>query len=268
MPDIVLPESDTTTHSWSTSHGQYVTGIFAAASNNGIGISGAIGTHVRLIYHKVQNVDDIVAAIGKMAARGVAVVNMSLGVNQPCVTVDSSSYGKCQVPIANNGAIAAAITKAMHDSNVTFVISAGNNDMSVPRVAAQNDGLIVVGAMNEAGRRASYTNYGSGVSIFAPDFGVWGLTFDDYTSESPATSFTTPLVAGGAAWAALYLTAHGVKYTPKDVKSLLLKSIQPQSQLSGYAEVAGSLDYLNLAQRLQTFVLNPKLLNKKRRKTE
>jgi subtilisin family serine protease len=269
MDSVLLPESDSTTRHASESHGQYVTGILAARSNNGVGISGAIGTHARVFYKQIHSVDDVVSDINMLSARGVAVINMSLGLNKPCNNSHAEfDSDKCQVPIATNSQISDAIKNAIHKYNTVFVISAGNEGNKLPRLSAMDDGLIVVGAMDEAHGVATYSNFGPGVSVFGPDFGVWGLTFNGYDHFLAATSFTTPLVTAAAAWSVLYLNAHGAKYTVKDIKSLILKSAHSQPRLADKAEAAGSLDYYSLATALQTFVARPKLLNKRRKKTE
>ncbi len=251
--DVLLPESDINSSSPGETHGQYVTGILAARAYNDVGIRGAIGIKARVIYRQVRSVDDIIYSINKLVARGVAVINMSLGLDAPCATLHIDQE-KCQEPIALNSRVATAIQTALRGSNTVVVISAGNDHQLISPFATEKDGLIIVGAMNEQGRVAGYSNYGPGVSIYAPDFGVWGLTSKGYVSRQPATSFTTPLVSAAAAWAALYLRAHNVKYTARDIKSLILTSARPQPKLTDKSEVPGSLDYLNLARALQTFV--------------
>ncbi len=253
LSGVILPESETTSNDRFETHGQYVTGVLAARGDNGVGIRGAISSHVKILYLQVHSADDIAFALQKLAARGASVVNISLGLNAHCAHSTANDH-KCQEPVMEIRRVAQAARKVMRDSNMMIVTSAGNDNIYISPLGIESDGLIVVGAMNSNGRVASYSNYGPGVSLYAPDFGVWGLTHSGYTLNEPATSFTTPIVSGAVAWAALYLKAHGVKYSTQELKNLILLSLRSQPGLSGKAEVGGSLDLLNLAQRLKSYV--------------
>ncbi|MEU9136962.1 S8 family peptidase [Streptomyces sp. NPDC048404] len=93
-------------------------------------------------------------------------------------------------------------------SGVTYSIAAGNSgalasNYSPARVAE----ALTVGATTSGDARASYSNYGSRVDLFAPGSGItaaWN-TSDSATYTGNGTSFAAPHVAGAAA---LYLTAH------------------------------------------------------------
>ncbi|WP_328663748.1 S8 family peptidase [Streptomyces sp. NBC_00328] len=93
-------------------------------------------------------------------------------------------------------------------SGVTYSIAAGNSgalasNYSPARVAE----ALTVGATTSSDARASYSNYGSRVDLFAPGSGItaaWN-TSDSATYTGNGTSFAAPHVSGAAA---LYLTAH------------------------------------------------------------
>ncbi|ROQ81200.1 subtilisin family serine protease [Streptomyces sp. CEV 2-1] len=93
-------------------------------------------------------------------------------------------------------------------SGVTYSIAAGNSgalasNYSPARVAA----AITVGATTRTDARASYSNYGSAVDIFAPGSGItagWNSS-DSATYTGDGTSFAAPHVSGAAA---VYLTNH------------------------------------------------------------
>ncbi|MCF3131960.1 S8 family peptidase [Streptomyces olivochromogenes] len=93
-------------------------------------------------------------------------------------------------------------------SGVTYSIAAGNSGAlasaySPARVAT----AITVGATTSSDARASYSNYGSRVDLFAPGSGItaaWNSS-DTATYTGNGTSFAAPHVSGAAA---LYLTAH------------------------------------------------------------
>ncbi len=120
--------------------------------------------------------------------RSPAVANMSLG-----------------------GSVSSALDTAVSNSinsGVTYAIAGGNSNAdactsSPARVAA----AITVGATTNTDARASYSNYGSCLDIFAPGSNItsaWN-TSDSATNTISGTSMATPHVAGVAA---LYLQSN------------------------------------------------------------
>ena len=105
-------------------------------------------------------------------------------------------------------------------SGVTYAVAAGNSSAnassySPARVAA----AITVGATTSTDARASYSNYGSVLDIFAPGSSItagWH-TSDSATNTISGTSMATPHVAGAAA---VYLANH-TSSTPAQVASAL-----------------------------------------------
>ncbi|MFE4698536.1 S8 family peptidase [Streptomyces sp. NPDC056738] len=93
-------------------------------------------------------------------------------------------------------------------SGVTYSIAAGNSGALASNYSpARVTEALTVGATTNADARASYSNYGSRVDLFAPGSGItaaWN-TSDSATYTGNGTSFAAPHVTGAAA---LYLTAH------------------------------------------------------------
>ena len=150
----------------------------------------------------------VIAGVDWVAASALrpAVANMSLGGG-------ASS--------AVNAAVAGAVSKG-----VVMVVAAGNNNRNACQFSpASEPSAITVGATTSSDSRASYSNYGSCVDIFAPGSSItsaWNTASNAINTIS-GTSMASPHVAGVAA---LALQANpGV--TPQVVASILSANATP-----------------------------------------
>lgn len=132
---------------------------------------------------------------------GPSVANMSLG-GGASTTLDT--------------AVANSIT-----SGVTYAVAAGNSSANASSYSpARVASAITVGATTNTDAKASYSNYGSVLDIFAPGSSItagW-YTSDTATNTISGTSMATPHVAGAAA---VYLAGH-TSATPATVASALV----------------------------------------------
>jgi subtilisin family serine protease len=98
-----------------------------------------------------------------------------------------------------DSAVAGAVAKG-----VTVVVAAGNSNLDACTSSpAREPSAITVGATTSADARASYSNYGACVDIFAPGSSItsaWNSTPDSYYTIS-GTSMASPHVTGAAALA-------------------------------------------------------------------
>ncbi|HEX5569490.1 MAG TPA: S8 family peptidase [Streptomyces sp.] len=130
-----------------------------------------------------------------------AVANMSLG-------------GSASTALDN--AVANSIA-----SGVTYAVAAGNSSANASSFSpARVPSAITVGATTSTDARASYSNYGSILDLFAPGSSItaaWHTT-DTATNTISGTSMASPHVAGAAA---VYLAGH-TSATPAGVSSALV----------------------------------------------
>ncbi|MFH9657604.1 S8 family peptidase [Streptomyces sp. NPDC017248] len=106
-------------------------------------------------------------------------------------------------------------------SGVTYAVAAGNSNANASSYSpARVTEAITVGATTNTDARASYSNYGSVVDVFAPGSSItagWN-TGDTATNTISGTSMATPHVAGAAA---VYLAGHP-SATPAQVATALV----------------------------------------------
>ena len=191
-------------------HGTHVSGIIAAAKNNGIGGYG-ISPNVKIlpvdVFDGQEGATDASIAEGILYAveKGAKVINMSLG-------------GPGTTPLMEE-AVQTAIKKG-----VIIVAAAGNESTDALSYPAAYEGVISVGSINEDKQLSSYSNYGPSVDVVAPGENVYSTLYDKgkkstFMSAS-GTSMASPVVAGVAG---LLLTKYP-KLTPAQVEYVLEKT--------------------------------------------
>jgi cell wall-associated protease len=144
-------------------HGTHVAGIIAA-NRNSMGIVGAADPRIKIMPLKVMNsqvngfvyngkvITDVIADAMTFAIKnGAEVINLSLG------------WPK----LIDLAKVKAAFDLA-EKNNVIVIAAAGNNNKDLPTFPCSYENVICVGAINNRGELAEFTNYGSKVDIVAP----------------------------------------------------------------------------------------------------
>ncbi|GHG95836.1 S8 family peptidase [Streptomyces lanatus] len=182
-------------------HGTHVAGTVAGNAYGVAKKAKVVG--VRVLNNSGSGTTaQVVAGIDWVAQNAVkpAVANMSLG-----------GGADTALDTAVRNAIA---------SGVTFAVAAGNESTNAStRSPARVTEAITVGATTSTDAKASYSNYGSVLDLFAPGSSItsaWN-SGDSATNTISGTSMATPHVAGAAA---LYLADHPTS-TPAQVSSAL-----------------------------------------------
>lgn len=167
-------------------HGTHVAGTVGGAT-------WGVAKNTQLVAVRVLNCQGsgtnagVIAGVDWVTANHIkpAVANMSLG-------------GGASSTLDN--AVAAAVS-----AGVTFVVAAGNSNANACNYSpARTPTAITVGATTSSDARASYSNFGSCLDIFAPGSAITSAWYTSNTATSTisGTSMAAPHVAGAAA---LYL---------------------------------------------------------------
>jgi serine protease len=217
-------------------HGTHVAGTIAQSTNNGYGVAG-IAYEAALMPLKVLSaggggtVADIAESIRFAADHGADVINMSLG-----------GGGESSV-------MREAIDYA-HKKGVVIIAAAGNAARNAAEYPGRYPHVMAVAALDAAGQKAPYSNFGAGVNISAPGGsttngeagGILQNTINPQTKEPvfaafQGTSMASPHVAGVAA----LVKATNIK-DPDEVMAVLTQSARKVEgdELNHYG--AGKLD--------------------------
>lgn len=128
-----------------------------------------------------SNLSDIIRAIYYAADHGANVISMSFSLGQP------------------SPGLQAAIQYAL-GKNLILIASSGNDGLKTLVYPASYGGVQGIGSTSNSDIRSTFSNYGSGVVMFAaPGEGVVTTYPGSSYAAGWGTSFSTPMVAGAAA---------------------------------------------------------------------
>jgi thermitase len=177
--------SGTTTSADDHGHGTHVAGIIGARSGNGIGVA-SVAPEVKILGIKVLNssgsgtLGSVIAGLFAARAAGARLVNISFG------TPTRSSV------------METAISQLVADGMI-LVAAAGNENTDVPLYPAGLNGVIAVGAVDSADKRASFSSGGAQVKIAAPGVDMISLSRNGGYTIGSGTSQAAPVVTGAIA---------------------------------------------------------------------
>jgi subtilisin family serine protease len=190
--------------------------VAADCNGHGTHVAGTIGgtnygvaKRVRLVAVRVLDCEGegtlsgVIAGVNWVTSHAArpAVANMSLGG-------------------AHSASLDAAVQRSIN-AGVTYAVAAGNENTSAASESpADLPAAITVGATDRTDRRASFSNYGKAVDLFAPGVNIRSSypSSDTGLAVASGTSMASPHVAGAAA---LVLDANP-GWTPAQVRDYLV----------------------------------------------
>jgi len=184
-------------------HGTAVAGVFGAITNNGIGVAGITWSNpiMPLVVVDSNNYaaySNIAAAIEYAADHGAKVISVSIGGTTP------------------SSALQAAVDYAWN-AGAIVVAAAMNNSSSTPNYPAACTNVVAVAATDETDNLASFSNFGSWITVSAPGNNIETTTLGGGYGMWWGTSLATPVVSGVAALA----LAANPSLTPQALVTLL-----------------------------------------------
>ena len=218
------------------SHGTHGAGTIRANTGNGLGIAGIVpGNRVRIMALKALGGEEgggstasLIRAIRYAEQNGAVICNLSL----TSTTDDRALY------------------QAIANSNMLFVVAAGNGDSRTGigvntdvtpfyPAAYDLDNIISVANLTFDGTLHSSSNYGAvSVDLAAPGSYILSTTPGNTYSYMTGTSMAAPMVTGAAAMVYSYFDGIG----PADVKEILLSTVTPMDSLAGKTVTGGMLN--------------------------
>ncbi|MEN9529639.1 MAG: hypothetical protein RI932_1512 [Pseudomonadota bacterium] len=213
------------------SHGSHTAGTIAATGGNGIGISGVaqqasiMGLRFLGGSQGSGTLEDAIKAIEYATENGAQIMSNSWG---------GGGYSQAMFD---------AISRA-NDKGILFVAAAGNsgtdNDSKPTYPASyQLPNVLTVAATDSADKLASFSCFGAkAVHLAAPGVKILSTTPDDKYASLSGTSMATPHVTG----AAVLLKAAYPKMKAKELRAVLMDSVEQLSSLSGKVSTGGRLN--------------------------
>jgi len=173
-------------------HGTMVAGVIAAAKGNYVGISG-IAPSSSLLVIKANEPNEgtfldssLIEGIYYAVDHGADIINMSLG-----------------GPYANP--LTKTALEYARNQGVIVVAASGNDSVSTPYYPASFSTVISVSAVDQTKALATYSNYGSSISISAPGTNIYTTFKGNAYGFGSGTSLASPQVTGVLALMAAYL---------------------------------------------------------------
>ncbi len=144
---------------------------------------------------------NVVDGVNYAVAKGAKVISLSFGFNQ------------------NSPLLQAALDNA-RKKGALVVAAAGNANSTTLLMPAGTPNVLTVAGVDGNNQKASFSNYGKGVSVCAPAVNITSTYWDGRYATWSGTSFAAPIVAAQAAL--LFSCSPGLK--PDDARNAIIES--------------------------------------------
>jgi len=165
-------------------HGTFVSGFVSAVPDNNKGIAG-VGYHTKILPVRIDNADGSLSAdyegIVYAADHGAAIINCSWGGPY------GGNFGKDVVNYATN------------NQGALIIAACGNSNNPYWFYPASYDNVMSCAATDTFDVRWTASSYGTTVDLSAPGDNVYSTWVSNAYFSSDGTSFSAPIIAGGAA---------------------------------------------------------------------
>jgi len=200
-------------------HGvNYAGGPAVDQNGHGTHCAGTIGGSATGIAKSVQ-----IVAVKVLGANGSgSLANVIAGIQWCANDASGPSVGSMSLGSTYNAAVNNAVAAAVA-SGITMVVAAGNSNANACNFSpASTPQAISVGATTDADARATFSNFGNCVHIFAPGQLIYGPWLGNTYNTISGTSMACPHVAGQAA----VILSENPSYSPEQVKSAIIATAQ------------------------------------------
>lgn len=173
------------------SHATHCAGIAAAVKDNSVQIAG-VAPEATIV--SISN------TLGSSCNMQLKLADGIVWAYQHGVDIISNSWYSSSSHPAIDESIHEAFKYGRQGKGCVIVFSSGNNYSNMASYPANcNDTIIVVGAINESGVRANFSNYGMELDVVAPGVNILSTLPNDQVGYDDGTSMACPHVAGVAA---------------------------------------------------------------------
>lgn len=235
----------------SSGHGTAMAGVIAATQNNGIGMTGISNAKIymgRVLSTNCSTMRDE----GDLVDLYEALIDVSEGRSNRSIPVPDV----INVSLAARSVCPDFLQEAiddLRDKGSIFVVSAGNQaDITASHTPANCSGVLVVGAHDNNGGRALYSNYGQQVDVamggthLVP---VDGVFYEDQTGTSLSAAAVSGMVA--------VLKQNFESASSQDLIDTIVKSSKPFPDLGCSQGCGSGMANLDMAMDMAEHVLDP-----------
>ncbi|MGO2358203.1 MAG: S8 family peptidase [Mesonia sp.] len=186
-------------------HGTHVAGTIAAEDNNNFGIAG-VAPNCRIIPVQISNESGIITTTSLLDGifyalkNDAKIINISIAMRVGSITKSLSLQEQktiAEFSFIEEQELWDEVFKIVKEENAIIVQAAGNENVIAsidPMKRSEN--TIIVGATNEKGERASFSNKGDEVDVYAPGTNVYSTLPNNKMGYLDGTSMASPIVAG------------------------------------------------------------------------